>query len=54
MNFPQVLQPYVDVFKISLFSNWRVFHEFETIEGRAFSNKEQQKHTKYIQCGLIK
>ena len=26
----------------------RFFHDFETIEGRSFSNKEQEKHKKYI------
>ena len=29
---------------ITIFSNRRLFHDFETIEGCRFSNKEQEKH----------
>ena len=29
---------------ITIFGNRRLFHDFETVEGRSFSNKEQEKH----------
>jgi hypothetical protein len=29
---------------MTIFGHWRLFHDFETIQGRGFLNKEQEKH----------
>ena len=39
---------------ITIFGNRRRFHDFETIQGRGFSNREQEKHQKHILCDLMK